>query len=508
MLTRHNPRSETGGSGTGRRPGSGPCRPGVARFTALALLGWATLCAGGLLAASPPLEPGEADSASIRLLPVERPLLTGSVTFRAEVGGPVAEVRFALDGETRVQRRTPPYEATLFVGHLPTQRRLVATALDSDGQVLATDALVLNPRPAVLRVEFLTPGTGAAASPSGRVAAILDLNAPPGRVIERLDLFRDEELLETVPRPDARVRRKIAVSGSTRFLRALITTDDGNTAEDVALINAPPTIDELEVRYVELYVRARERRGSRPVLDLQADDLQVLEDGRPQVIRRFSPVEDLPLHLVVLFDVSASMRARLDDSVDAARTFFVEALRPVDRATLVAFNDRVHPLVEHSSSTSVLSNALDTLEAERGTSLHDAVLYGLYQLEGLTGQRAAVLFSDGRDESSRARFEDMIEYAQRAGVPVYAVRLETERPGRRSREDLRALASATGGQAFFVDETEDLPAVYEQILGELRTRYLVTFQSDQTDGSKRFRRLELRTNRRGITVEARPGYLP
>ena len=462
-----------------------------------------------LAAAAPTQTANTAGSVSIRLAPAGGPLLTGSVTFRAEVSGEgVAEVRFALDGEPRVQRRTPPYEATLFLGHLPSEQHLEATALDADGGVLATDALLLNPRPGVLRVEFLAPRSAVTTPPSGRLATILDLNAPPGTVIDQLQLFRDDELIETIVRPEARIARDIEASPSNRFLRATVTTVDGDTAEDVALINAPPAVDELEVRYVQLYVRARERRGGRPVVDLRSDELTILEDGRPQEIRRFAPVEDIPLHLVVLFDVSASIRTRLTDSVEAARRFFGNTLRAQDRATLIAFNDRVRPLVQHSSETSVLSGALDTLEAERGTSLHDAVVYGLYQLEGVSGQRAAVLFSDGRDESSRTRFEDMLEYAQRAGIPVYAVRLETERPARRSREDLRALATATGGQAFFVDETAELSPVYDQILAELRTRYLVTFQSDRTDRDDRFRRLELRTTRRGITVATRPGYLP
>ena len=466
-----------------------------------------SLCGPGPLAASPH-ETAPDSSASIRLVPPSRSLLTGSVTFRAEVTGTVAEVRFALDGETRVQRRTPPFEATLFVGHLPSERRLQATALDADGQVIATDALLLNARPAVFRVEFLSPQPGRTATAPMHATAILELNAPPGSRIESLDLYRDEELLETVIRPEDRISRSIQISSATRFLRATATTEDGRTTEDVVLINAPASVEELDVSFVELYVRAREKRGKKAVLDLRAEELEVLEDGRSQTIRSFAPVQDLPLHLVVLFDVSASIRTRLEDSALAARTFFEDAVRTEDRATLIAFNDRVRTLVESSSSSQELSVALDALEAERGTSLHDAVVYGLYQLEGLTGQRAAVLFSDGRDESSRARFEDMIEFAQRAGVPVYAVRLETDRPARRSRDDLRALAEATGGQAFFVDETAELPAVYDQILAELRTRYLVTFQSAQTDRSNRFRRLELRTTRRGITVETRPGYLP
>lgn len=458
-------------------------------------------------AATAATETTEAQETTIRLRSPTRPLLTGSVTFVAEVSGPASEVRFALDGETRVQRRTPPFEATLFLGHLPSEHHLEATALDASGRVVATDAILLNPRPAVLRVEFLAPRSGVTTS-SNPVTMILDLISPPGAVIDRLDLYRDDVLLETIERPDRRVVRNVSAPASTRFLRALVTTDDGRSAEAVTLLNSPPAVAELEVRYVQLYVRARTRRGGRPVLDLSADELEVLEDDRPQVIRRFEPVQDLPLNLLVLFDVSASIRTRLADSVAAARTFFDDALRPDDRATLIAFNDRARLLVEHSASVEALSKALESVQAGRGTSLHDALVYGLYQLEGLSGQRAAVLFSDGRDESSRTRFEDMIEYAQRAGIPVYAVRLETERPARRSRDDLRALAEATGGLAFFVEETNELPQVYDQILSELRTRYLVTFQSDQTDRSDRFRRIELKTTRRGITVESRPGYLP
>lgn len=509
MLTRHCTTSETAAPRIRNRRRRKPTRR-ADRAVLLVVVTTCWLFAGGLglSAASATAGTSASEPVSIRLAPLGNGLLTGSVTFRAEATGPVAEVRFALDGEARVQRRTPPYEATLFLGHVPSEHHLEITALDTEGRVVATDAVLLNARPAVLRVEFLTPRSGVEAKTARDLTAILDLNAPPGAKIERLDLFRDDELVESVAEPGDRIARDLTITETTRFLRALVTTADGRSAEDVALVNAPAAIDELEVRYVELYVRARERRGGRAVLDLRAEELEILEDGRIQTIQRFAPVQDLPLHLVVLFDVSASIRTRLDDSVDAARTFFDEALRPGDRATLIAFNDRVHPLVEQSPSANVLSSALDTLEAERGTSLHDAVVYGLYQLEGLTGQRAAVLFSDGRDESSRTRFEDMIEYAQRAGIPVYAVRLETDRPARRSREDLRTLAAATGGQAFFVDETTQLPSVYEQILAELRTRYLVTFQSERTDRGTRFRSLELRTSRRGITVETRPGYLP
>ena len=63
------------------------------------------------------------------------------------------------------------------------------------------------------------------------------------------------------------------------------------------------------------------------------------------------------------------------------------------------------------------------LKAERGTALYDSLIFALYYFNGIKGQRALLLLSDGKDEGSRFTYEDALEYARRAGVTIYTIGL-------------------------------------------------------------------------------------
>ena len=71
---------------------------------------------------------------------------------------------------------------------------------------------------------------------------------------------------------------------------------------------------------------------------------------------------------------------------------------------------------------------------------------------------------------------------------------------------LSELSETSGGKAFFTSKAEELPAIYEQIERELRSRYLVAYSSNQA-GSKPgiFREVEVRT-KRGLKARTARGY--
>ena len=68
-----------------------------------------------------------------------------------------------------------------------------------------------------------------------------------------------------------------------------------------------------------------------------------------------------------------------------------------------------------------MNAGLAKLRAEESTALYDAVVYSLYNFLGVKGQRALVLVTDGKDTSSKFSFDQAIEYARRAAVPIYAI---------------------------------------------------------------------------------------
>src|SRR6478735_4683006 len=68
------------------------------------------------------------------------------------------------------------------------------------------------------------------------------------------------------------------------------------------------------------------------------DDFRILDDGKEQSILHFSAGED-PLDLVLLCDISGSMRPKTEE-VAAAAGDAVRELRRGDRVSIMAFNSR------------------------------------------------------------------------------------------------------------------------------------------------------------------------
>ena len=156
-------------------------------------------------------------------------------------------------------------------------------------------------------------------------------------------------------------------------------------------------------------------------------------------------------------------------------------ITPNDRGALIVFND--HPLlaVKLTNQLQALAAGLAGLKAERGTSLYDSVVFSLFYFNGVKGQRALLLLSDGKDEGSRFNYEESLDFARRAGVAVYPIGLDIPRTESEMRKVLKKLAEETGGRNFFVKDPSELPAIYDAIQLELRSRYLLAYQSTNPD---------------------------
>ena len=75
------------------------------------------------------------------------------------------------------------------------------------------------------------------------------------------------------------------------------------------------------------------------------------------------------------------------------------------------------------------------------------------------------------------------------------------------RTHLQGLADATGGRCFFIDGTQELDRVYREIESELRTQYLVAYQSPREAG-ERFRLVEVEMANSEHEAKTIPGYFP
>ncbi len=415
------------------------------------------------------------------------------------------KVTFFLDGKPILSKRRPPYSVELDLGHLPRTRTLRVVGYDAAGDEMASDEMLVNSGGHRFAVRLVEPRKGKTYERSLQARA--EITVPEGEVVERVEIFLGETKLATLYQEPFTHTILLPEPGQTNYVRAVAYLPDGNATEDVAFVNAPDYLEEVDVQFVELYTTVLDR-SDRPVQGLTQDDFEVSEDGVPQTLVRFDQVSDRPFHAAILLDVSASMDGSMSEVQEAALGFFQNAVSPKDRATLITFNDRPHLAVKFTNDTTRLAGGLAGLKAERGTSLYDSLIFSLYYFNGIRGQKAILVLSDGKDESSRFEFEDALEYARRAGVTLYAIGMSEAADDRDSRKRLSELAEETGGRAFFIDSAAELGAIYTTIQEELRSQYLLAYQSSNTGGESSFREIEVELSRSGLAAKTLRGYYP
>ncbi|MEL7058944.1 MAG: VWA domain-containing protein [Acidobacteriota bacterium] len=443
---------------------------------------------------------------SVRLLPLSDELQVGRVRVEARTrGDDISRVAFSLDGKQIFAKRRPPYSVELDLGSGPDLHIVRADAFDAEGTRLASDEMAINAGPHRFGVRLIEPQAGGSYQQSVRVHAAVEV--PEGEQLDRVEIFLEDTRLATLYQPPFEQPILLPEPGATTFVRAVAHLVNGGSAEDAHLINAPDVTDEYRVQFVELFVSAIDRDGGF-VEDLKRDELEVLENGVRQEIRRFEAMRELPIRASLVIDTSQSMEPSLRDVERAAYRFLEEVVTERDRAAVVTFADEPELRVRFTNDREILAGGLGGLSAEGETALWDALLFSLHYMSGIPGKKALVLLTDGEDSGSRYTFDETLAFARRTGVAVYVIGLGLVNSQLSARGLMTKLARETGGDVFFIESSKRLEKIYDLIQLELRSQILVGYQSSLPSDSEGFRTIELRTARGGLELRTIPGYFP
>ncbi len=449
------------------------------------------------------------DAASgLVLVPPESEVVLG--LWRADVlvtGHEIVAMRFYVDDVLQVTRRRPPFSAEVRLARYPAEQVVRVEGLDADGNVAAADEIVLNQQRGELRVLINEPRRDVRVT--GKVDAAVSVIVPEERVVQEVEFRVGEEVQAVLRRPPWRAEIDVPASGDQElvYLAVAATLDDGRRAEDVRFLNAPDFTESVQIDLVELYTTVVDN-ANRPVTTLAESDFTVLEEGRPQKLAKFELVEDLPLTLGIVIDTSGSMETSLGEARRTASHFLANLITPKDRSFAVAFASRPELLIGRTSDVEAVAASIENLRAIGNTALHDALITSLYYFRGVRGRRALVLLSDGEDTSSTVGFPDVEEYARRSAVAIYTIGLGIGRSRIGLRNKLNDLAKVTGGRSFFISRAEDLAPVYDEIERELRSQYLLAYNSSRTGGDDdEYREVEVKVAGR-FKARTISGYYP
>ena len=260
----------------------------------------------------------------------------------------------------------------------------------------------------------------------------------------------------------------------------------------------------------------------RPVTDLRREDFRIWDEGRAQQIVHFYGGKGLPARVLLLLDASGSMGdKRVASSREAAKQLLL-ALSPEDQVAVAGFDSRYWGVVAFTKDREVVRKGLDTITPFGSTALHDALDKGAHDIATWgEGRRAVVVLTDGIDTSSQKTAEEVIARSRALDVPIYVISVVSplDDPSSQSflgekeagqeaaaAETLGRYASLSGGASFRVSTLTGVVLAAQQIATELKHQYRIGW--DPAEGSAPYRRVVVRSTRKGVIVRTRSGYVP
>ena len=246
-----------------------------------------------------------------------------------------------------------------------------------------------------------------------------------------------------------------------------------------------------------------------PVRGLRKQDFELLVAGEPREFRLLDP-ESLALAVLFAMDVSGSTagdrRRRL---ADGARRF-AEAMTARDACGVVAFANVARWVREFTPCGPEVGARLLQTQPGGATALWDGIILSLAALHHGSGRPLLLLFTDAQDNLSWAREQHVRLSVRASEALIYAIVAPAPRPSQVLRSDREAaelledLVGITGGRVVTIRSDEDLQEAYQEILRDLRVRYVLAFTPDP--GRTGFVPIQVRVRSRRARVRARTGY--
>ena len=275
----------------------------------------------------------------------------------------------------------------------------------------------------------------------------------------------------------------------------------------------PVRVDEVSVVF-----SASDFEG-RPIDDLTLADMRLLDNGKRQTkILKFEHRTELPLRAGILVDVSNSMQGEMHRTQMITGLFSGKILRSKsDQAFVMSFGRAQKLLQDWTSHGDELHDASLRLTEKwngvgMGTAIYDSVYIAVRDQiakkpELTTGTANVILlFSDGVDNASHARLQDVMDICQQTNSRIYVFYGESKSHFGEGQKNLRDLVAGTGGRVFYNDDGAHALNDLRIIENDLRNNYLIAYKPSNLKDDGKFHAIRLTSPNRGGEIVTRSGY--
>ena len=284
-----------------------------------------------------------------------------------------------------------------------------------------------------------------------------------------------------------------------------------------ALAQSETPVFKVDTNLQSIAVQVTDKQGNH-VRGLTASDFTLLESGRPRKIAFFE-AESEPISLAILIDSSRSMD--FGGKIDRARDLLASLIRgnrPEDEIFLIPFSDEIGPF-QQLTPEQRLGPPIIAPFGNRGSALYDALASTLCHMRTAKNiRRAVVVITDGVDQHSRLKLEQLIGLVRSSSPQVFMAGLYNKPEYEIYRQRQKAvtlvglreidnpvlvferLAKESGAESFFPSSEQDFKKALDRISALLKAEYTLAYYPQRTD---KVRRIEVKVKRSGVKISAR-----
>jgi Ca-activated chloride channel homolog len=299
------------------------------------------------------------------------------------------------------------------------------------------------------------------------------------------------------------------VIGQTEKVKGNLSIND---TVDLTILNIYPD----SFPNVSVVFKAETRKGE-PVWNLTQEKMNVKENSQNcNVISLEQISTNKPINLGIVIDHSGSMQqdnsqlfdkdrnplfsfdanyhpvfpkgyiAPIDNAKSAVKTFVATFNTKKDFISVVGFSNVVDKKLPLTQNISQINSLVDSMSADFSTALYDAMITSIDEIKKANGVKVLVVLTDGQDNSSKSKWNDVVDKANKENIPVYIIGL-----GDVNIDTLTLIAKSTKGKFYFTQSSNSFNTVYAEISKQVQAFYNLVYSSTNFSSADSTRQIEL-----------------
>ncbi len=317
----------------------------------------------------------------------------------------------------------------------------------------------------------------------------------------------------------------LSVYGQTEKVKGSIASSD---TADLAVLNIYPD----SFPHVSVLFKAQTRKGE-PVWNLTKEKMIAKENSQIcEVVSLEQISKNKPINIGIVIDHSGSMlydykqlydqnrmplfsfdkdyvlklpigyKPPIENAKSAVKHFVSSFNSKKDFVSIIGFSTKVDKILLLTQNVKEINSIVDGMQADSSTALYDAMLAGINQLNKSKGVKVLVVLTDGMDNSSKYKWDDVVALANGQEIPIYIIGL-----GDVYVDTLQMITNATKGQFYNIQSGNLLDSIYAAISIQVQAFYNLVYISPNFSSADSTRQIELSFDIDKIYLVTNPSIL-